>query len=126
MRWLEAQRDRRLETSGTISTNFMISWYDLFLLAIKRKIRVRIEGDSMLPTFKNGDEVLVSITKTFSVGDVIYAKHPFKSSIKIIKRISKIENDGSVFLVGDNLAVSSDSRTFGAIPKENLIGKVAF
>jgi nickel-type superoxide dismutase maturation protease len=124
MRWLEAQRDRRLETSGTKATNFMISWYDLFLLAIKRKIRVRIEGDSMLPTFKNGDEVLVSMTKSFSVGDVAYARHPFKSSVKIIKRIDKIEDDGSVFLVGDNLADSSDSRTFGAIPKENIIGKI--
>jgi nickel-type superoxide dismutase maturation protease len=104
----------------------MISWYDLFLLAIKRKIRVRIEGDSMLPTFKNGDEILVSITKTFSVGDVVYTKHPFKSSLKIIKRISKFEDDGSVFILGDNLADSTDSRTFGAIPKDNIIGKVAF
>jgi signal peptidase I len=32
--------------------------------------------------------------------------------------------DGEVFVLGDNRALSSDSRSFGSVPIENIIGKV--
>jgi len=46
---------------------------------------------------------------------------------RIIKRIAGISgNGGEFYLLGDNSAVSIDSRTFGYIEKEALNGKVLF
>ena len=58
------------------------------------------------------------------VGDIILAEHPYKSSVKIIKRIAEIESDGKLQLIGDNPAQSTDSRTFGAVSIESIVGRV--
>lgn len=102
----------------------MISWYDLFLLLTKRQFRFRIEGNSMLPSFKNGDEVLIKPCKEYQVEDVVLANHPYKQSLKILKRINKKNDAGKFFLIGDNLDESSDSRSFGFISQNLIIGKV--
>ncbi len=102
----------------------MISWYDLFLLLTKRQMRFRIEGNSMLPSIKNGDEVLIKPCKEYQVQDVVLANHPYKKSVKILKRINKKNATGKFFLIGDNLDESSDSRSFGFISQDLIIGKV--
>ncbi len=84
----------------------------------------RVEGNSMKPTLEDGDSVLIEPSKQFRVGDIVLANHPFRKSIKILKRIEIIRPDGSYFLIGDNLAESTDSRSFGAIPAKDIIGKV--
>jgi nickel-type superoxide dismutase maturation protease len=78
----------------------------------------------MLPTFKNGDEVLIKSDKNYQLNDVVLANHPFKKSIKIIKRIGQITDDGKFFLIGDNPPESTDSRTFGFFNGDQIIGKV--
>ncbi len=85
--------------------------------------RRRVEGDSMLPTLKDGDEVLVKPSRNYQIGDVVVAKHPFKIT-PIIKRITKFSTGGKVFLVGDNLAESKDSRSFGEVPEKDILGRV--
>lgn len=82
-----------------------------------------VQGDSMLPGLKDGDVVLVDPYAAPEIGDVVLARHPFKKSVRIIKRIREISPDGKYFLVGDNLPESTDSRTFGAVPLKCLIGK---
>jgi len=42
----------------------------------------------------------------------------------LVKRISYISTDDSLFVVGDNTAVSEDSRTFGLISQKSISGKV--
>ncbi len=78
----------------------------------------------MLPTLKNGDAVLVDPNGEVEDGDIVLANHPFKQSVKMIKRIGEISADGKFSLTGDNLDESSDSRTFGAIPKNEILGKI--
>ena len=57
------------------------------------------------------------------LGDVVLARHPFKKSVQIIKRIREISPEGRYFLVGDNPSESTDSRSFGAIPAKDITGK---
>lgn len=85
-----------------------------------------IEGDSMHPTLKPGDRVLVDKDSAINVGDVVVAAHPFKSSVKIVKRVATIESGGRMLLFGDNQNESSDSRTFGSINRNDIMGKVVF
>ena len=83
----------------------------------------RVEGDSMFPTLQEGDLVLVNPHAEYEVGDIAVARHPFKQSVTIIKRIAKILPGERYILLSDNLDESSDSRSFGAIPAKDMLGK---
>ena len=84
----------------------------------------------MYPTYRNGDRVLVNLdafinqTQTPAPNDVILAKHPFKAGVFLIKRVSHVTNDNRYFVVGDNALESSDSRGFGALGLDKILGKV--
>jgi nickel-type superoxide dismutase maturation protease len=83
----------------------------------------RVEGDSMFPALKDGDLVLINPYADLQIGDIVLAQHPFKQSVKIIKRITEILPGERYILLGDNLPESSDSRSFGAIAAKDILGK---
>ena len=81
----------------------------------------------MEPTFKNGDKLIFEkIMNSTNVGinDIVLCSHPFKK-IKIVKRVKSIDDD-LYYLKGDNPNVldSSDSRTFGPLKINQIIGKL--
>lgn len=76
----------------------------------------------MLPVLKDGDLVLINPRTELKIGDIVLAQHPFKQSVKIIKRIKEITAEGRYFLVGDNLSESSDSRSFGSLAAKDILG----
>ena len=78
----------------------------------------------MFPTLKNGDKVLVDPKCSIAIGDIVLAKHPYKSTVKIIKRMTDVANDGRLTLAGDNPAESTDSRTFGTVSLESIVGRI--
>ena len=78
----------------------------------------------MTPTLRNSEVVLVQPAVIYNVGEIVLANHPYKSSVKILKRIARIESGGALHLIGDNPAESTDSRTFGTVSIESIIGKV--
>jgi nickel-type superoxide dismutase maturation protease len=82
-----------------------------------------IEGDSMLPTLKSGEVILINPRADLCVGDIVLARHPYKKSVKMVKRIEQILPDERYFLIGDNPAASTDSRTFGAVSLKYILGK---
>lgn len=43
---------------------------------------------------------------------------------RIVKRVDHVDFHGALWLLGDNAEASTDSRTFGAVPREAIIGRV--
>lgn len=94
------------------------------LLILELRERYRIEGDSMQPVLRDGDEVVVDEKAKVGIGDIVIARHPFKKSLEMAKRITAIDANGKFFLVGDNSDESTDSRNFGPVSIECIKGKV--
>lgn len=63
---------------------------------------VTVNGTSMVPTLKNGQELIVLKTNNLNVGDIVVAIHPTYGLI--VKRISMIEVN-QVYLTSDNKKV---------------------
>ena len=101
------------------------NWKERILYYFGRRRAFLVAGDSMAPTLKGGDVVLVDPKLKLKIGDLVLAKHPYKSSVSILKRVAEIEPDGGIVLIGDNPTESTDSRTFGAVSIESIIGRVA-
>ncbi len=104
------------------------SLYDWILWALRRRLRLRVTGDSMLPTLMAGDLVLVDNTAYRhdrpAPGDVVVARHPYQKDLIIIKRVTAVTPEGRVTVHSDNPRVGSDSRQFGTLAPARLIGRV--
>lgn len=82
----------------------------------------------MSPALREGDFVFVDrkvVAGNIAVGDIVLARHPYKTGLTLVKRIGGVTAEGLYYLVGDNAAESSDSGSFGAIPLSSIEGKVA-
>jgi nickel-type superoxide dismutase maturation protease len=89
---------------------------------LKRPFLIRrVMGASMAPKLRPGQ--LVIATKIFGKlrpGQVVIVQRGDKESIKRIERI----DHGQLFVIGDNLPASTDSRHFGWVKAEEVIAKV--
>jgi nickel-type superoxide dismutase maturation protease len=87
---------------------------------------IKVSGDSLSPTIREGDFVLVSkipfLLNSPRAGDVIVFNHPIYGTL--IKRIDQALQGGASFFVLGSDEFSVDSRQFGPIGKDTLIGKV--
>ena len=115
---------------------------------------VLVEGQSMAPTYNDGDWLLVSM-KGFKrngagisggswgltpvgvkVGTVLLVEREEQPGVIFIKRLIDIRMDSpnrhhltnwpTFWVEGDNKSFSQDSRTWGAISGDEIIGKVLF
>jgi signal peptidase I len=111
---------------------------------------IQVSGLSMFPTFKNGQRLLVSkaywLVGPIKDKDIVVVKDP-EGPGNIIKRVFRMSGedvdllhrpdgvplntkgkytvpDGCVYLLGDNPPVSEDSRKFGPVPMDKIVGKV--
>lgn len=89
-----------------------------------------VSSDSMSPTLNKGELVFVS-KLAYDVFGYEYKQQLPNDIIAfnrngelLVKRISYISTDNSLFVIGDNTAVSEDSRTFGLISQKSISGKV--
>eukprot|EP00244_Chara_vulgaris_P007303 TRINITY_DN2739_c0_g2_i1.p1 TRINITY_DN2739_c0_g2~~TRINITY_DN2739_c0_g2_i1.p1 ORF type:complete len:165 (-),score=0.96 TRINITY_DN2739_c0_g2_i1:236-730(-) len=108
-------------------------------------------GPSMMPTFNpSGDVVLLEHVSTkldkLKAGDVVVAKSPTNPRLIVCKRIVGVSGDrvtiipiketerlrhvvvpkGHVWLQGDNIRNSTDSRHYGPVPSAMVKGKVFY
>lgn len=96
--------------------------------------RARVSGNSMEPTFKDGDVLLVRIFKQTPVDipllTVVLIEREVQPGIFYIKRIQKSHGD-AYWVEGDNRDPDiqermSDSKSWGYIQSHEIRGKVIF
>ena len=90
--------------------------------------RFRVEDESMRPALEPGDYVLVNRwayrVRPPSPGDLIVVVDPEVPTRYLVKRVSETQASTQIRLEGDNAAASRDSRAFGAVPLDRIVGKV--
>lgn len=81
----------------------------------------------MWPLLKEGTEVLIDPfayrQRRPSSGEMVVAYHPHQPGLRLIKWVVYVEKPGC-FLKGLNAAASTDSREFGLVPWERIVGRV--
>src|SRR5665647_351297 len=83
----------------------------------------RVVGVSMLPTFRQGQIIVASANVSdVQVGDIVMVQH---EGLEKIKRVADLR-PGGLFLLGDNSAASSGSRTFGWLDMSALRAKIVW
>ena len=104
------------------------SYFELLLLLLRRRTRLKIVGRSMFPLLQPGNEILIdpyAYKKSLpKLNDIVVIKHPQKPEITIVKRVTAIDGLQNYFLTGDNLADSTDSRHWGSVKSQDILGKV--
>ena len=81
----------------------------------------------MAPLLLDSDVVFVD-TGAYSssppqIDDVVVALHPYQRDLQLIKRVANVADD-RVFLRSDNPSEGTDSRAFGTIPCQRILGRV--
>ena len=90
---------------------------------VGRRTRVRITGDSMLPTLAAGQFVLVDERRTPEEGELVLALHPDRDLL-VVKRVESVTTDGRYVLASDNRLAGTDSRAWGPVAVDRIRGTV--
>src|SRR3954449_4304476 len=86
--------------------------------------RVLVTGPSMAPAIRHGDQLLVdvrSVRRPARAGDVVMVRLPDRPLS--VKRVTRTAAD-HVWVEGDNSFGSTDSRDLGAVPADDVVGRV--
>lgn len=75
----------------------------------------------MVPALEPGDRLLV-LRLAPRVGDVVAVEHAGRV---LVKRVAAIDGH-SVVVHGDNAEGSTDSRTFGPVPRSSVLGRAMY
>lgn len=113
---------------------------------------VVVIGDSMAPKFKDGDRILICkaswLVGPMKKGDIVVIRYGPPGEY-LVKRVWWLEGEevgsnipnpdqwdffehggplvvppGHIYVLGDNITISEDSRAFGPVPLFDVIGKV--
>lgn len=93
-------------------------------LSRRAVIRLAVNGDSMRPTLEPGDRILV-VRARLRPGDLVAFRDPRCRERTMVKRLAARGPDGLTVL-GDNAGASTDSRTFGPVPRAGVRGRAVY
>jgi nickel-type superoxide dismutase maturation protease len=77
----------------------------------------------MLPTLSPGDRLLVARIGKAKPGDLVVIRDPRNHSRLLCKRVLTVD-ERHIVVRGDNPEASTDSRAFGPVPDEWIVGRV--
>ena len=101
---------------------------------------VAVRGESMSPNYNDGDWLLFRLLPAKSkaksmanelVGKVVLIQREseFGTDLLQVKRVTQVHNDNDetrIWVEGDNKSASTDSRNWGALDSDEVIGKLIF
>ncbi len=112
-------------------------WVEYIHWLLGRRKRFVVRENSMVPTLMPGDTVLAEMGSVVEVGDIAIARWNDRFAARsnslaspaeflLIKRVSDIFHDGSVYLISDNANDPNvrDSRHFGVMAADQILGRV--
>ncbi|NNF17564.1 MAG: nickel-type superoxide dismutase maturation protease [Gammaproteobacteria bacterium] len=109
-----------------VLTGRLVTAREFLCFVLGKRRRLKVVNNSMLPTARGGDYVLVDPaaydTGLPAAGELVVATHPHGRDT-IIKRVAAVAG-AKVWLSADNATAGQDSRHFGAIDRALLRGKV--
>ena len=99
---------------------------------------IEVRGESMSPNYNDGDWLLFRLLPAKSkakskvnelVGKVVLIQREseFGTDFLQVKRVTQVHNDNDearIWVEGDNKSASTDSRNWGALDSDEVIGKL--
>ena len=86
---------------------------------------VEVSGESMQPTYSHGDWLLIRRRSQVRTGDVVVLRRDDVGLlIKRVVAVSDGDAHPELWLEGDNPESSTDSRTWGWVPCQQVLGRV--
>ncbi len=86
---------------------------------------IAIAGSSMEPTLRSGQWWLVRRTQEVRPGQLIVFWHPLRTDLLTVKRLDH-RRQGGWWVLGDNPEASDDSRAFGLVHPDRVVGHLVF
>ena len=90
-------------------------------------VRFAVQGNSMAPTLSEGDFITAVRTDnslSLKTGSLVIVRDPRGGDREMVKRITASMPNGDLIVLGDSPAHSTDSRQFGPIPRDFVVGRV--
>ncbi|MEB3212131.1 MAG: nickel-type superoxide dismutase maturation protease [Leptolyngbyaceae bacterium] len=118
----------RINVMGQFTALENADFDELMSWVRRKRRRFRVSGQSMAPLLREGEEVLIDpfayLHHSPEPGDIVVAEHPTLPGYRLIKRVVAVLDSGDCILIGDNSTESTDSRSFGAVPRHKIMGRV--
>lgn len=105
-------------------------------LALPPLRRVEVLGGSMAPALLPGDRLVVVGRPLWarlttggrwpSVGEVVAVRDPRRPDRILVKRVGSVDRAAGTLTVLGDAPGSTDSRTFGPVPRSSLVGRALY